>query len=147
MDPARRPRILIVDEEEPITHVLRLALELEGWDVAVAHSGAEGVDRATGADAVLLDMMLPDRRGTEVVAALRAAGSDAHVLFLTGRSGLDERMAAYRAGADDYLTKPFGVEEVVARLAAELRRRGFTADADERLLVREGRPTLQGAAG
>lgn len=146
MSTARRPRILVVDEEEPITHVLRLALELEGWEVDIAHTGHDALDRAPGADAIVLDMMLPDVRGTEVAAALRGAGSDAHVLFLTGRSDLEERMAAYRAGADDYLTKPFGVEEVVARLAAELRRRGFAADADERLMMRGGHRTLQGAA-
>jgi two-component system, OmpR family, response regulator len=145
MDTARRPRILVVDEEEPITHVLRLGLELEGWEVDVAHSGEDALRRAAGADVILLDMMLPDRRGTEVAAALRLAGSDAYVLFVTGRTDLDERMAAYRAGADDYLTKPFSVEDVVGRVAAEVRRRGFAADADERM-AREGHPTLQGAA-
>jgi two-component system, OmpR family, response regulator len=145
MDTGRRPRILVVDEEEPITRVLQLGLELEGWDVDVAHSARDALHDAPGADVILLDMMLPDARGTDVVAALRLAGSTAHVLFVTGRTDLDERMAAYRAGADDYVTKPFGVEEVVARVAAELRRRGFAADADE-VLAHEGRPTLPGAA-
>ncbi|GAB3409914.1 response regulator transcription factor [Schumannella luteola] len=120
-------RILIVDEEEPITHVLRLGLELEGWQVEIAHRGADAIDRAREVDVVLLDMMLPDRLGTEVVAGMRAAGSDAHVIFLTGRDEHQTRMAAYAAGADDYVTKPFGVEEVVERVAAAARRRGLTA--------------------
>ena len=117
-------RILIVDEEEPLAHVLRLGLEMEGWTVDVAPTGAEALRRAPSAEVVLLDMMLPDRLGTEVVAALRAAGCDAHVIFLTGRSDHEDRMRAYAAGADDYMTKPFSVEEVVERVGAAARRRG-----------------------
>ncbi|WP_181408350.1 response regulator transcription factor [Schumannella sp. 10F1B-5-1] len=124
-DPALR--ILIVDEEEPITHVLRIALELEGWRVTTAASGEAAIPLAVDADVVLLDMMLPDRLGTEVVAGMRAAGSRAHVIFLTGRAELDDRMAAFTAGADDYVTKPFGVEEVVTCVAGAARRRGLTA--------------------
>jgi len=124
MSSADELRILIVDEEEPLAHVLRLGLEMEGWAVEVATTGAEALHRAPGADVVLLDMMLPDRLGTEVVAGLRAARCDAHVIFLTGRNDHEDRMRAYAAGADDYMTKPFSVEEVVERVGAAARRRG-----------------------
>jgi two-component system, OmpR family, response regulator len=125
MDIERPVRILIVDEEEPIAHVLRLGLELEGWRVSAVATGAEAVVAAAGADIVLLDQMLPDMLGTEVVAELRALGSSAHVIFLTGRDEHEDRAAAYAAGADDYLTKPFGVEEVVDRLRQATRRLGL----------------------
>ncbi|TPW75624.1 response regulator transcription factor [Schumannella soli] len=105
----------------------RLGLELEGWQVEVAHRGDDAIARSGEVDVVLLDMMLPDRLGTEVVAGMRAAGNGAHVIFLTGRDEHRTRMAAYAAGADDYVTKPFGVEEVVERVAAAARRRGLAA--------------------
>lgn len=121
----RPVRVLIVDEEEPITHVLRIALELEGWSVSVAHSGADALADTSEPDLVLLDMMLPDRLGTDVVAGMRAAGSRATVVFLTGRDELEQRMAAFEAGGDDYVTKPFSIEEVVERLQLAVRRRGL----------------------
>jgi two-component system, OmpR family, response regulator len=125
MDTDRTVRILIVDEEEPVAHVLRLGLELEGWQVSTAPTGEQALVAAAGADIVLLDQMLPDMLGTEVVAELRALGSTAHVIFLTGRDEHEDRVAAYAAGADDYLTKPFGVEEVVDRLQQATRRLGL----------------------
>jgi two-component system OmpR family response regulator len=128
-DSDRAVRVLIVDEEQPIAHVLRLGLELEGWQVSVAHSGADAIADTSHPDIVLLDMMLPDLRGTEVVAAMRAAGSRATVVFLTGRDELDDRLAAFAAGADDYVTKPFSVEEIVDRLQAIARRRGLAASS------------------
>jgi two-component system OmpR family response regulator len=121
----RPARILIVDEEEPITHVLRIGLELEGWQVSTAHSGADALADTTDPDVVLLDMMLPDQLGTDVVTAMRAAGSRATVIFLTGRAELEQRMAAFEAGGDDYVTKPFSIEEVVDRVQGALRRRGL----------------------
>lgn len=127
MDTGRDVHVLIVDEEEPITHVLRLGLELEGWEVSVVHSGADAIAFDGRPDIVLLDMMLPDRLGTDVVAAMRRDGETAHVIFLTGRSEAHDRMAAFTAGGDDYLTKPFGVEEVVDRVAAATRRLGLAA--------------------
>jgi two-component system OmpR family response regulator len=125
MEITKPVHILVVDEEEPITDVLRLALELEGWRVSVAHSGADAIAFDGDPDVVLLDMMLPDCRGTDVVAEMRLAGSRAHVIFLTGRSEHDERMAAYEAGADDYITKPFGIEEVIDRVHLATRRLGI----------------------
>lgn len=124
-DPTRPVRILLVDEEETLAHVMRLALELEGWEVTTAHSAAEAIADRSRPDIVLLDMMLPDGRGTDVAAAMRAAGSRADIVFVTGRTGHEERAAAYAAGADGYLTKPFALEEVVDHLQVFVRRRGL----------------------
>jgi two-component system OmpR family response regulator len=125
MNPTPSPvHVLIVDEEEPITHVLRLGLELEGWTVSTVHSAADAIAFAGQPDIILLDMMLPDQLGTDVVAALRRNGSTAHVIFLTGRDDHEDRMSAYAAGGDDYLTKPFSVEEVVDRVDRATRRLG-----------------------
>jgi two-component system OmpR family response regulator len=126
----RMPRVLrvfVVDEEAPITQLLSLALRMEGWDVRVFATGRTAIDAAVEAapDAILLDMMLPDISGVEVVAELRRAGVAAPVLFLTGRDSLEDRLAAFGAGADDYVTKPFGLEEVVQTLRELFRRRGL----------------------
>lgn len=126
MSPSPRPvRILLVDEEEVLTHVLRLALELEGWEVTAVHSAADALADRSRPDIVLLDMMLPDGLGTEVAAAMRAAGSQAHLVFVTGRTEHEQRVAAYAAGADGYLTKPFSLEEVVDHLTIVVRRLGL----------------------
>ena len=122
---SRPVRILLVDEEETFTHVVRLALELEGWEVRVAHSAADALADRSRPDIVLLDMMLPDGLGTEVVAAMRRAGSRAVVVFVTGRAEHEQRTAAYAAGADAYLTKPFSLEEVVDHLQVVVRRLGL----------------------
>ncbi len=123
--PSRPVRILLVDEEEAFTHVVRLALELEGWEVRTAHSAAAALADRSRPDIVLLDMMLPDGLGTEVVAAMRESGSRAVVVFVTGRAEHDQRAAAYAAGADGYLTKPFSLEEVVDHLQVVVRRLGL----------------------
>jgi two-component system OmpR family response regulator len=122
---ARPVRILLVDEEETLTHVMWLALELEGWAVTTVHSAAEAIADRSRPDIVLLDMMLPDGLGTDVVVAMRAAGSRANIVFVTGRSEHEERAAAYAAGADGYLTKPFSLEEVVDHLQIVVRRLGL----------------------
>lgn len=124
---SRPVRILLVDEEETFTHVVRLALELENWEVKVVHSAAEAIADRSRPDIVLLDMMLPDGLGTDVLAALRAAGSRAVVVFVTGRAEHEQRAAAYAAGADGYLTKPFSLEEVVDHLQVFVRRLGLAA--------------------
>lgn len=128
-DPARPVRILLVDEEETFTHAVRLALELEGWEVRIAHSAAEAIADRSHPDVVLLDMMLPDGLGTDVVAAMRAAGSTAVVVFVTGRAEHEQRAAAYAAGADGYLTKPFSLEAVVDHLAGIVRRLGLAPES------------------
>lgn len=119
-------RILLVDEEETLVHVVSLALSLEGWESTPARSGAEALALADGHDVVLLDMMLPDMPGTEVAAALRAAGSTASIVFLTGRAEHEQRLAAFRAGADSYVTKPFALEDLVDHLHGVVRRLGLS---------------------
>ncbi|HWR85506.1 MAG TPA: response regulator transcription factor [Rhodoglobus sp.] len=123
----RPVRVLVVDEEEALSTLVTLALELEGWQVRTAATAAEALDAAASfaPDIVLLDMGLPDAPGTDVVAAMRADGSTAAVVFLTGRAEHEHRAAAFAAGADDYLTKPFGLEEVVDRLQPIVRRLGL----------------------
>jgi len=120
-------RILIVDEEEPLTDVLSMALDLEGWVVQSVRDGAS-VPAAVEEFAphiILLDVMLPDALGFDVVASLRSSGVDTPVVFLTGRASDEDRLAAYTAGGDDYITKPFGLEEVVHRLTPIVRKLGL----------------------
>ncbi len=107
-DAPRVLRVFVVDEEAPITQLLSLALRMEGWDVRVFATGRAAIDAAVEAatDAILLDMTLPDVSGVEVVGELRLAGVASPVLFLTGRDSLEDRLAAFGAGADDYVTKP-----------------------------------------
>ncbi|MWJ41528.1 response regulator transcription factor [Clavibacter michiganensis] len=126
-DAPRVLRVFVVDEEAPITQLLSLALRMEGWDVRVFATGRAAIDAAVEAapDAILLDMTLPDVSGVEVVGELRRAGVASPVLFLTGRDSLEDRLAAFGAGADDYVTKPFGLEEVVETLRVLFRRRGL----------------------
>lgn len=124
---ARKVRVLVVDEEAPLTNLLTLALQFEGWAVETLANGGDAVAvvERFRPDAVLLDMMLPDITGVEVVERLRAAGATVPVIFLTGRSSLEDRLAAYGAGGDDYITKPFGLEEVTDRLRQVFRRTGL----------------------
>ena len=127
----RRPdgaavRVLVVDDEPNIAELLAMALRLEGWDIAVAHSGAKAVAaaRKERPDAVVLDIMLPDFDGLEVMRRIRSQQPELPVLFLTARDSVEDRVAGLTAGGDDYVTKPFSLEEVVARLRALLRRAG-----------------------
>ena len=123
----RAVRILVVDEEEPITHLLSLALGMEGWEVRVAATAAAALEQvgSFAPDIMLLDMMLPDAIGTTVVARLREDGVTTPVVFLTGRASLEDRIAGYAAGGDEYLTKPFALEEVVEKLQPIVRRLGL----------------------
>ncbi|MET4781273.1 response regulator [Glaciihabitans sp. UYNi722] len=131
-DAALRPvRVLIVDEEEPLTKVIKLALGLEGWQIEVAVSG-EGALAAVESfhpDAILLDIMLPDMSGIVVASTLRERGDSTPILFVTGRSSLDDKIAAFAAGGDDYLTKPFSLEDAVSRLTRVFRRSGLMASS------------------
>ena len=129
----RKNRVLVVDEEEALTDLLTLALTFEGWHVETLATGVDAVRVAHrfAPDAILLDMTLPDISGVAVVSQLRDSGIDVPVIFLTGRSTLDDRLAAFAAGGDDYMTKPFGLEEVTARLRSVFRRAGL---ADTSLL-------------
>ena len=124
---ARSPRILIVDEDEPFTHVLTLGMQLEGWSVDVAPDGASALAAvaASEPDIVLLDVVLPDGLGTEVARTLRAAGRHMPIVFVTGRDTHEDRLAGYAAGGDDYVTKPFGIEELIDHLQPIVRRLGL----------------------
>ena len=130
-------RVLVVDDEENIAELLRMALRYEGWDVEVALTGSRAVNTAKKQrpDAVVLDMMLPDFDGMEVLRRLRTDQTDVPVLFLTARDSVEDRVAGLTAGGDDYVTKPFSLEEVVARLRALMRRSGAHQTATASLLV------------
>jgi two-component system OmpR family response regulator len=130
-------RVLVVDDESALTELISMALRYEGWDVRTAGDGTGAVRTARDfrPDAVVLDMMLPDFDGLEVLRRLRSEQTDVPVLFLTARDSVEDRIAGLTAGGDDYVTKPFSLEEVVARLRALLRRAGLAAVRSDALLV------------
>ncbi|WP_228991777.1 response regulator transcription factor [Streptomyces sp. DH8] len=125
--PGRAPvRVLVVGDEAPLTDLLSMALRYEGWEVRSAGDGAGAVRAAREfrPDAVVLDVMLPDMDGLSVLGRLRREHTGVPVLFLTARDAAEDRIAGLTAGGDDYVTKPFGLEEVVARLRGLIRRAG-----------------------
>jgi len=130
-------RVLVVDDESNLTELLSMALRYEGWDVRAAASGIEAVRAAREfqPDAVALDMMLPDFDGMEVLRRIRVDNPTVPVLFLTARDAVEHRVAGLTAGGDDYVTKPFSLEEVVARLRALMRRTAVVADASASVLA------------
>jgi two-component system OmpR family response regulator len=119
-------RVLVVDDEINIAELVSMALRYEGWEVRTAHTGSKAVAAAKDLkpDAVVLDMMLPDFDGLEVLRRMRATQPDLPVVFLTARDAVEDRIAGLTAGGDDYVTKPFSLEELVARLRALMRRAG-----------------------
>jgi two-component system, OmpR family, response regulator len=120
-DPAR---LLVVDDEATILQLLSGSLRFAGYDVVTAANGAEAVHAAATSrpDLVLLDVMMPDGDGFEVVQRLRASGRDVPVIFLTARDELPARITGLALGGDDYITKPFSLDEVLIRISAVLRR-------------------------
>lgn len=118
------PRVLIVEDDAELRGILVRGLAEEGFRPEGAATGADLLRRAAGspADALVVDIGLPDTDGRDLCQALRAQGVDAPVLFLTARDALVERLSGFRAGGDDYLTKPFAFAELVARLQALVRR-------------------------
>ncbi len=134
------PRVLVVDDEQMLTDLLSMALRMEGWDVRTAASGFQALQSARDfePDAMVLDIMMPDLDGMAVLQRLRQSGNDVPVLFLTAKDAVADRVAGLTAGGDDYVTKPFSLEEVVARLRG-LRRRAGTAQAgDSEPILRVG---------
>jgi two-component system, OmpR family, response regulator MprA len=117
-------KILVVDDERAVRESLGRALELEGYDVELAADGGEALYRleAVQPDAVILDVLMPGVDGLEVARRVRKAGNRVPLLMLTAREAVEDRVAGLDAGADDYVTKPFALEELVARLRALLRR-------------------------
>ena len=118
-------KILVVDDERAVRESLRRALELEGYEIELAGDGSEALDRLESSeepDAMILDILMPGVDGLEVCRRIRATGSKLPVLMLTARTEVEDRVAGLDAGADDYVTKPFALEELLARVRALLRR-------------------------
>ena len=118
-------RILVVDDERAVRESLRRALELEGYEIELAADGTEALERLESSeepDAMILDVLMPGLDGLEVCRRIRGTGSKLPVLMLTARTEVEDRVAGLDAGADDYVTKPFALEELFARVRALLRR-------------------------
>jgi two-component system, OmpR family, response regulator TrcR len=117
-------RVLLVDDEPALTNLVRMALHYEGWAVDIAHNGREAMakfDRVSP-DVLVLDIMLPDVDGLRILERIRQSDGYTPTLFLTARDSVMDRVTGLTAGADDYMTKPFSLEELVARLRGLLRR-------------------------
>ena len=129
-------KILVVDDERAVRESLRRALELEGYEIELAGDGSEALatlkDEEPPPDAVILDVLMPGVDGLEVCRRLRASGNHVPVLMLTARDEVENRVAGLDAGADDYVTKPFALEELLARVRALLRR---ATDGDVEILT------------
>lgn len=119
------PRVLVVDDDPKITSFLRRGLALEGYDVTVSNSGADALHSVAEnvPDLMILDIMMPGIDGLEVCRRVRSAGEDLPVLMLTARDTISDRVKGLDCGADDYLVKPFALEELLARVRALLRRK------------------------
>ncbi|SDQ52262.1 response regulator transcription factor [Microbacterium sp. cf332] len=131
-------RVAVVDDEANLSDLLRMALQNEGWDARTAANGQEALNlvREFAPDLLVLDIMMPGIDGMEVLRRIRDAGNDVPVLFLTAKDAVEDRIAGISAGGDDYLTKPFNLEEVVVRLRAMARRHvAAVANADTVLRV------------
>ena len=130
-------RILVVDDEAVLAELVSMALRYEGWEITTAADGASAVTAArdTRPDAVVLDVMLPDMTGLEVLGQLREHSPDLPVLLLTAKDAVEDRIAGLSAGGDDYVTKPFSIEEVVLRLRGLLRRTGVAEDTHSAKIV------------
>ncbi|MEQ1737879.1 MAG: response regulator, partial [Rhodoglobus sp.] len=130
-------RAVVVDDEDSLTDLLSMALRYEGWDVRLASDGQKAISviRDFRPDVVVLDIMLPDIDGLTVLSRLRADGIQTPILFLTAKDSVDDRVAGLTVGGDDYVTKPFSLEELVARLRALIRRSALAvSDATESIL-------------
>ncbi|MER7516953.1 response regulator transcription factor [Streptomyces sp. NPDC126499] len=137
-------RVLVVDDEASLTELLSTALRYEGWQVRSAGDGAGALRtaRAFRPDVVVLDMMLPDMDGLSVLGRLRRELPEVPVLFLTAKDAVEDRIAGLTAGGDDHVTKPFSVEDVVARLRGLIRRSGAAQAARGESLLTVGDLTL-----
>ena len=131
-----RPRILVIEDDESITLGLQMNLEAEGYRVTVAMDGEEGLTQALGGtfDLLVLDVMLPRMNGFEVVRSLRAKGENVPVVMLSARGGEMDKVMGLELGAEDYITKPFGLAELLARVKAVLRRDGIVRRRGEQPL-------------
>ena len=135
--PGAKPRVLGVDDDKAGRESLRRSLEFNGYEVALAGDGAEALAAiaATSPDVVVMDVMMPRLAGLEATRALRTPGNDLPILVLTARDAVGDRVEGLDAGADDYLTKPFALQELLARLRALLRRVAPREDAEDEVLT------------
>ncbi|HNP56530.1 MAG TPA: response regulator transcription factor [Gordonia sp. (in: high G+C Gram-positive bacteria)] len=133
MTSAKDARVLVVDDEENIRELLSVSLKFQGYDVVTAANGPEALDicRTNRPDLLVLDVMMPGMDGFGLLKRLRDDGIAAPALFLSARDSVADKVNGLTIGGDDYVTKPFSLEEVVARLEVMLRRSGFT-DASQR---------------
>lgn len=150
-----RQHILVVDDDEKITSLLRRSLAFEGYEVAIANNGLEGLKQMlmSDPDLLILDVMMPQVDGWEVCRRVREGGSTVPILMLTAKDDIQDRVKGLDLGADDYLVKPFALEELLARVRALLRRKSdkleesssklqfedLTLDLDSREAIRSGR--------
>lgn len=147
-------KILLVEDEEKLARFVELELKHEGYEVDKAFDGHEGLEKAEGGgyDLLLLDIMLPGLNGLEVLRRLRKAGSEMPVIMLTARDAVMDKVTGLDMGADDYVTKPFSIEELLARIRASLRKQsaqkqdsgllscgGLTIDVSRHRVTRDGR--------
>lgn len=130
-------RVLVVDDEAVLAEMVSMALRYEGWAIEAAADGASAVAAAREhrPDAVVLDVMLPDMSGLQVLGALRERDPHLPVLLLTAKDAVEDRIAGLTAGGDDYVTKPFSIEELVLRLRALLRRSGIGEEGNGAQIV------------
>ena len=130
--------VLVVDDEAVLAEMVSMALRYEGWNISTAGDGSAAIAaaRTQRPDVVVLDVMLPDMSGLDVLHKLREENPQLPVLLLTAKDAVEDRIAGLTAGGDDYVTKPFSIEEVVLRLRALLRRTGVTTvDSGAQLVV------------
>ncbi|MEH0147191.1 response regulator transcription factor [Corynebacterium sp. Q4381] len=125
-------KVLVVDDEPNIVELLTVSLRFQGFEVESANSGEEALElaRSFKPEAYILDVMMPDMDGFELLTKLRSEGLDGPVLFLTAKDAVEDRIHGLTIGADDYVTKPFSLEEVITRLRVILRRGNVTDDAE-----------------
>lgn len=140
-------RVLLVDDEPALTNLLKMALHYEGWQIEVARDGQEAMAKSAEfePDLLVLDIMLPDTDGLQILKMIRESQEYTPTLFLTARDSVLDRVTGLTAGADDYLTKPFSLEELVARLRGLLRRSHAMAAPEDEVL-KLGDLVLDGAS-
>ena len=137
-------KVLVVDDEPNIVELLTVSLKFQGFEVETTNSGPAAIELAHSwkPDAYILDVMMPEMDGFELLSKLRAEGLDAPVLFLTAKDAVEDRIHGLTIGADDYVTKPFSLEEVITRLRVILRRGNVSEDSNEDSTLRYADLTL-----